>query len=127
MIRYRNASEDATLRIGFHEYVCPTPVNRIFAVRTDTLEMARVDAFAVRGKKSFVAASGVHADQDESDKEKLHLHVFYINCRGGIFLAFNYGFNSLKRAGDKSKLGAKERTRFIVPPCVLPTQAPRQR
>lgn len=71
MIGYRHACEDAAFCVGFHKRICPTPVNRILAVRADTLEMSRVGAFALSRKKRVIAASAAQADKEKDNKERI--------------------------------------------------------
>ena len=59
--------------------------------------MTRIGAFACGGMKCIGGASAVQPEKGESEKEKPHVHGYFVavSKRGG--LGFRYGFSASKR------------------------------
>jgi hypothetical protein len=69
MIRHRHFFEQVAVRICFDEEIGPTPINSVFVVGADTLEMSRINAFAGGGVK---ISRGEGLKREESENEQTH-------------------------------------------------------
>jgi hypothetical protein len=54
MIRDGHLLQNTTVGVCFHERICPTPEDGVFAIGADALHMARIRSFASSGMEQSI-------------------------------------------------------------------------
>jgi hypothetical protein len=75
MIRHRHFLEHMSVGVGFDQEIGPAPINGVFVIRADALEMSRINTFA-GGSVKIGRREGLK--RDESENEQTHRSEGYL-------------------------------------------------